>query len=86
MLDDGGIELRTVTCTPSKVLCSVVVGGPLSSHKGVNIPNIELPVKALTEKDREDLDFSLSLGCEWIALSFVQRSADIEEVKEIIGK
>ena len=54
------------------------------SCQGVNVPGVVLPLSAMTAKDRADLDFGLSLGVDWIALSFVQRAADIEEVKAIV--
>ena len=62
----------------------VVTGGILSERKGVNVPGVVLPLSALTKKDRDDLDFGLSLGVDWVALSFVQRAADIDEVKAIV--
>ena len=61
----------------------VIVGGSLSSNKGVNVPDVVLPVPALTVKDRRDLDFALTLDVDWIALSFVQRPADVAEAKKI---
>jgi pyruvate kinase len=65
--------------------CRVVVGGTLSSNKGVNFPGVYLSVKALTEKDKEDLMFGLDQGVDWIALSFVRNPEDIEEIKGIIA-
>jgi pyruvate kinase len=56
----------------------------LSDRKGVNVPGVVLPLSALTDKDRRDLAFGLSLGVDWIALSFVQRAEDIHEIKEIV--
>jgi pyruvate kinase len=63
----------------------VVVGGCLSERKGVNVPSVVLPLGALTAKDRRDLHFGLSLGIDWVALSFVQRPDDIREVKQIVA-
>ncbi|MFM7383902.1 MAG: pyruvate kinase, partial [Microcystaceae cyanobacterium] len=65
--------------------CRVVVGGTLSSNKGVNFPNVYLSVKALTEKDKEDLMFGLDQGVDWVALSFVRNPADIDEIKGLIA-
>ena len=59
----------------------VIIGGMLSDRKGVNVPGVVLPLSALTDKDRRDLDFGLELGVDWVALSFVQRAEDITEVK-----
>lgn len=85
LLDDGKIRLEVIDVSPSGADTLVKVGGPLTSNKGVNVPDAILPVTALSAKDREDLEFALSLGVDWVALSFVQRAADITEAKEIIG-
>jgi len=66
--------------------CLVTVGGVLSNNKGVNFPDVQLSVKALTEKDKEDLKFGLSEGVDWIALSFVRNPSDINEIKNLIIK
>lgn len=84
LLNDGKIRLEVTDVSDSGADTLVKVGGPLTSHKGVNVPDAILPVTALSAKDREDLDFALSLGVDWVALSFVQRAADILEAKEII--
>ena len=63
----------------------VVVGGRLTDRKGVNLPQVVLPISALTEKDRRDLAFGLSLGVDWIGLSFVQRPDDVAEARKLIG-
>jgi len=62
----------------------VVNGGVLSDRKGVNVPDAVLPISALTDKDRRDLDFGLELGADWVALSFVQRPEDVAELRELI--
>ena len=84
LLDDGRVRLRVDACDENSAITTVIVGGPLSDRKGVNVPEVMLPLSALTEKDRRDLDFGLSLGVDWIALSFVQRPEDVHEVKQII--
>jgi pyruvate kinase len=84
LLDDGRIKLRVDTCGDDHANCEVVVGGPLSERKGVNVPGVILPLSAMTEKDREDLAYGLELGVEWVALSFVQRPEDIEEAAALI--
>ena len=84
LLDDGRLRLVVERCGPDFAETRVLNGGPLSDRKGVNVPGVVLPLSALTAKDRADLDFGLSLGVDWIALSFVQRAADIEEVKAIV--
>lgn len=84
LLDDGRLRLRVERCGPDFAETCVVNGGALSDRKGVNVPGVVLPLSAMTPKDKADLDFGLSLGVDWIALSFVQRAADIEEVKAIV--
>jgi pyruvate kinase len=84
LLDDGRLRLSVQRCGADHALTKVVAGGMLSDHKGVNVPGVTLPLSALTEKDRADLDFGLSLDVDWVALSFVQRPADITEVKQIV--
>ena len=84
LLDDGRIELEVVRYTAETAETTVINGGVLSDRKGVNVPGVVLPLSALTDKDRKDLAFALTLGVDWIALSFVQRVEDILEIKEII--
>jgi len=85
LLDDGKLRLEVVEAGPEHAVSRVVVGGPLSSNKGVNVPDVILPVPALSPKDRRDLDFALSLDVDWIALSFVQRPDDVAETKKIVA-
>lgn len=84
LLDDGRVRLRVERCGPDYAETRVINGGPLSDRKGVNVPGVVLPLSALTDKDRKDLDFGLSLGVDWVALSFVQRPEDIREIKAIV--
>src|SRR6266550_990248 len=83
LLDDGKLRLRVTRCTAEFAETEVVVGGTLSERKGVNVPDAVLPVSALTEKDRRDLEFALELGVEWLALSFVQRPEDLDEARAL---
>lgn len=85
LLDDGKIRLRVDRRGEDFAETTVIDGGMLSDRKGVNVPGVVLPMSAMTEKDRRDLDFGLGLGVDWIALSFVQRAEDIEEIKAIVG-
>jgi pyruvate kinase len=85
LLDDGKLQLTVTEAGDGFVNCKVAVGGKLSDRKGVNIPNVVVKISALTDKDRRDLDFALSLGVDWVALSFVQRPEDIAEVKKIVA-
>ncbi|MCB9957919.1 MAG: pyruvate kinase [Rhodospirillaceae bacterium] len=83
LLDDGRVRLRVESCGRGYADTRVVAGGWLSDRKGVNLPNVRLPISALTEKDREDLSFALDLGVDWVALSFVQRPEDLIEAREL---
>mgnify|MGYP006190938825 FL=1 len=87
LLDDGKVEMRVESVDRLKgdLSCRVVVGGVLSSNKGVNFPNVYLSVKALTDKDKKDLMFGLLWDVDWIALSFVRNPQDILEIKELIA-
>ncbi len=85
LLADGSLELLVVEKTADSLVCRVVVGGPLSSHKGLNLPGVALPISAFTAKDRADLDFGLQQGVDLVALSFVRSASDVVELKEIIA-
>ncbi|MBV8045548.1 MAG: pyruvate kinase [Paludibacterium sp.] len=85
LLDDGRIRLRVERCDDKSATTRVVTGGTLSDRKGVNVPDVVLPLSALTAKDLADLEFGLKLNVDWVALSFVQRPEDIEEVKAIVA-
>ncbi|MGL6343266.1 MAG: pyruvate kinase [Waterburya sp.] len=87
LLDDGKVEMKVekIDLANQDLHCRVVVGGDLSSNKGVNFPGVCLSVKALTAKDREDLMFGLDQGVDWIALSFVRNPQDILEIKDLIA-
>jgi pyruvate kinase len=87
LLDDGKVEMlvTAVDRDTHELHCKVVVGGPLSNSKGVNFPGVYLSIKALTDKDRQDLMFGLDQGVDWVALSFVRNPADILEIKELIA-
>ena len=83
LVNDGKIRLRVDDCGAEFADCTVVVGGQISNRKGVNVPDVVLPVAALSEKDRKDLEFVCRLGIDWLALSFVQRAADVAEAREL---
>jgi pyruvate kinase len=83
LLDDGKLRLRVVRKRDDHLLTEIMNAGTLSDRKGVNIPDVVLPIPALTAKDRADLDFVLPLGIEYIGLSFVQRPEDVAEAKQI---
>lgn len=84
LINDGKVKLKVVEKQGSTIKAVVTVGGEISDRKGMNLPDVVLPLAALSDKDRSDLEFACELGADWIALSFVQRAADIEEAKELI--
>lgn len=85
LVDDGKIRLKVIAAEGRKIVTEVQVGGTISDHKGVNVPDVVVPIPALTDKDREDLKFALEQKADWIALSFVQRPEDVAEARELIG-
>jgi pyruvate kinase len=87
LLDDGRVEMLVEEVDRAKraLHCRIVVGGPLSNNKGVNFPGVSLSIKAMTDKDRQDLMFGLDQGVDWVALSFVRNPQDILEIKELIA-
>ena len=86
LLDDGRVEMvvDSVDKPEQTLFCSVTVGGVLSNNKGVNFPDVQLSIRALTEKDRIDLAFGLKQGVDWVALSFVRNPSDMREIRELI--
>lgn len=81
LVNDGKIRLKVKDCGKDFANCEVVAGGVISNRKGVNVPDVELPLAALSDKDRADLEFVCALGVDWLALSFVQRAGDVEEAR-----
>lgn len=85
LLDDGKVAVQATEITPDRIITKVLVGGKLSNHKGVNVPDSIIPLAALTDKDRRDLSFALDAGVDWIALSFVQRPEDVAEARKLVA-
>ncbi len=85
LVNDGKIRLKVLEFTDSTALTEVMVGGEISSNKGVNVPDLILPISPLTEKDRKDLTYGLSLGVDWVAMSFVQKPDDMRELRGLVG-
>lgn len=83
LVDDGKMRLRVTHVREDHLECEVMTGGTVSDRKGVNVPDVALPIPALTKKDRRDLDFALEHGVDYIGLSFVQRPEDVAEAKAI---
>ena len=83
LVNDGKIRLRVTSCSRDHADCVVITGGTISNRKGVNVPDVVLPLAALSDKDRKDLEFACELGVDWLALSFVQRPEDLMEAREL---
>ena len=86
LLDDGRVEMvvERVDQTDQSLQCRVTVGGVLSNNKGVNFPDVQLSIRALTPKDRRDLAFGLQQDVDWVALSFVRNPSDMQEIRDLI--
>jgi pyruvate kinase len=84
LIDDGLVRLRVEEVSGGRAQCAVIVGGPVGSHKGVNLPGVPLPIPSITPKDAIDLDFALKTGVDFIALSFVRSAQDVHELRERI--
>lgn len=85
LINDGKIQLTVIRADENEILCSATVGGVISDRKGVNVPDAEIPIPALTAKDRKDLAFAVEKGADWIGLSFVQRPEDLAEARKLMG-
>ncbi|MFT6533338.1 MAG: pyruvate kinase [Limimaricola cinnabarinus] len=84
-IDDGRVRLRVVSADAERIEAEVLEGGKVSDRKGINLPDTLLELPVLTEKDRADLEFGLDHGVDWVALSFVQRASDLDEIRELIA-
>ena len=83
LVNDGKIKLRVKDCGADFADCEVIVGGTISNRKGVNVPDVVLPLAALSDKDVKDLEFVCDLGVDWLALSFVQRPSDVDQARKL---
>ena len=84
LIDDGKVRLSVIEAEQTRAVTRVEVAGRVSNRKGVSLPDTDLPVSAMTEKDRSDLHAALAEGVDWIAVSFVQRPDDVAEVKKLV--
>jgi pyruvate kinase len=84
LLNDGRLRVEITEALPDRLVTKVIFGGVVSNRKGVNLPDTVIPIPALTEKDRADLEAAASVGVDWIALSFVQRPEDVAEARRLI--
>jgi len=85
LLADGSVELRVDETDGREIVTTVVEGGQIGEHKGINAPGVPLPASAITAKDVEDLEFGLALGVDMVAVSFVQSEADLEQARRLMG-
>ena len=85
LIDDGRLQLKAEKIEAGRIICTVIAGTKISDRKGVSLPDTDLPVGALTDKDRKDLDAVLEAGVDWVALSFIQRPEDLIEARKIAG-
>jgi pyruvate kinase len=85
LVNDGKIRLKVGACGADFAECEVIAGGEISDRKGVNVPDVVLPLAALTKKDRADLEVACQAGVDWLALSFVQRAQDIYEARGLVN-
>lgn len=81
LLDDGNLQFLVKETTARAIHCEVVIGGPLKSRKGVSAPDAKLTLSAITEKDKKDIEFALSKGCDYMAMSFVRTADDIRQLR-----
>ena len=84
LIDDGRVRLRVDGVEGGRAACAVVVGGTVTSHKGVNLPGVPLPIPSLTRKDVDDLDWALETGVDFVALSFVRSPADVRDLRALL--
>jgi len=84
LIDDGLVRLRVDEVSRGRARCAVLVGGPVTSHKGVNLPGVPLPIPSITPKDTDDLEWALHTGVDFVALSFVRSPGDVRELRAII--
>jgi pyruvate kinase len=84
LIDDGHVRLRVAEVEHARARCGVVVGGTVSSHKGVNLPGVPIPIPSLTRKDLDDLELAVEIGVDYVALSFVRSAADVRDLKDLL--
>lgn len=86
LIDDGLISMKVQAVTDTDIICIVENGGPVSNHKGVNVPNVALSMPYVSDKDREDIIFGIEQGFDFIAASFVRTADDILEIRDILSR
>ena len=84
LIDDGLVRLRVEQIEQGRARCAVLTGGLVSSHKGVNLPGVPIPIPSITRKDMDDLELALEIGVDFVALSFVRSAADVRDLRALI--
>ena len=84
LIDDGHVRLRVQAVERGRARCEVITGGVVTSHKGVNLPGVPLPIPSITRKDLDDLEFAMELGVDFVALSFVRSASDVRALRTLI--
>ena len=85
LLDDGLLELRVSEVKPPFLICEIIEGGLLKNRKGVNVPDLQLTLPSMTERDRENVEFGISQGVDWISLSFVRTADDVRALRDLLS-
>lgn len=85
LINDGLIELRVEETSDTAITCTVVYGGPVREHAGINLPGVHVSAPSMTDKDRADLEFAIGLGVDYVALSFVRSAADLHAIRDAIA-
>lgn len=86
LLDDGLLSVEVTKIEKQDVYCKILQGGTLKSHKGLNLPEVQTRISAITDKDKDDLQFGVRAGVDWIALSFVRTSDDVRELRRLLDQ
>ena len=86
LVDDGLLKFKVVNVVGKEIKCTVVVGGVIKNHKGVNVPNVEIKLPSITEKDKKDIIFGCQMGVDFIAASFIRKASDILDVKKVLSE
>ncbi|MEX0941904.1 MAG: pyruvate kinase [Pseudomonadales bacterium] len=86
LLADGLIELKAISVEGTEIVCDVIHGGPVGDHKGINLPGVNVSAPSMTEKDFADARFAIDLGVDFIALSFVRRASDVEQLRRLLDE
>lgn len=85
LVDDGLLEFKIKKVDGKHIICKVIVGGTIKNHKGVNVPDVNIKLPAITDKDKEDLIFGCEMGIDFVAASFIRKASDVLEIREVLN-